>query len=1371
MLGAVVDGRFDAPRGERIGMHRWTKFNESRNRLVGARDRALHLEALESRLALSVTLLYETFEADVVNTKPSTADYVANGNGPDGIIQVGGPGGAYGSPIPPLGGNKSLIIDKPGQAQPIIVWSSEFSDNAADFQTGQISFDVYMPEPSAGRSWTYLDVRLGYGVAGRTYPTTLNDTTVWNTFRVDDNQSDVVRDNGNGGGTSPISSFTTLHVVYDIDGATRTYRLTINGTPITFGTGNVNHHWAAGASGINMVAFLGGFPQSSGPVAIDNLRITKDEIEPWTPPDDEPTNRLEWHQHRGNKRLTGEAVVSSDILTGAEILWSQYIGSRESWVGVTPGPGASFVQLPQSNLAMTSAERISWGIGGPYYDLAGNGTLTAGTSSSLTRIGDFIPGNGVLEKLEGEVLDTTFGQGVVRLFVYQNGSWVQQWQSPVISAMHGTANLITGDFDNDGQLEVALTPWTTMYTLNMATGQIEKSGTFKPPANESGRPYGWFGAYDLTGDGREEFILMGDFQDFIAVMGWNASGNLVKLWEHVFDPRLANKQTSHRPGAFPVRDVTGDGQLDIVTSVYNETGDERWHVKVFNALTGALIHDLPDHVIDGARDVNGDGDYELFVRQTQGKLLPANGTLKILDWNGSSFSALWSIDDAGFVSQPFADFPANVNSATSTGKLDVLTGPLAPGGPTTFFTQRLLDSANRQVQVDVWQIDAVGVVFHVGTASGLDLDVRAIRAATGATPSILLASEVVGADALTGDFDANAVADGRDFLVWQRSFGATGSGLPADGNNDNSVDALDYALWTAGFGSFSSQALRLDGLTGASPRFSQAGSPPRSSAVVGRLAGPQGDPIVVVQGGSDSIVALRPQVGGQVDVQWTRSGLGGFTGATQFQGQHANSGVALGDVNGDGTLETLYATQGDSGQARLVAASPNGEELWHADFDVPGGPRVFNEPGLVLWRTGHFTSTGHEDVVVQIMRGIGGTGEFHMLDGRTGETIWTRDYGNTPGTFGASRGAGEAHMPVYDWDGDGLDEFVNFNPDMFYVVDGNGVNLVEKAVLNGGVFPGGSPLYGQPIVADFRNNGTDSILWAGSYSQLGLVDRNGVQVWSTPFVFDNTPGFIQGVGDVDGDGDLDLLSPGHPIAPATYTASRFHAINAATGALLWTVDLPGRPFAAVGGAFHDTPTLSVSGDIDGDGRVESLFAIADTLYVVGADPGGTSGRIEWTFRPDGGLLGSPIIADADGDGVAEIIVVSSSGYVYGIGNAGPTQDVAEAIQVDLRDEPTAAVAATSVQFAGWAPLSPSSAATAGSRAATATRRDRDAYFSRGFDLREIPSAAVEDPRLRSRQDLASHLDQAWAAIGSSPHADEPTLNARQLQCALDWFSA
>lgn len=52
-----------------------------------------------------------------------------------------------------------------------------------------------------------------------------------------------------------------------------------------------------------------------------------------------------------------------------------------------------------------------------------------------------------------------------------------------------------------------------------------------------------------------------------------------------------------------------------------------------------------------------------------------------------------------------------------------------------------------------------------------------------------------------GDYDVNGVVDGADFLLWQRTLGATvalGSG--ADGSGNGSIDAADLAVWRDHFG-------------------------------------------------------------------------------------------------------------------------------------------------------------------------------------------------------------------------------------------------------------------------------------------------------------------------------------------------------------------------------------------------------------------------------------------------------------------------------------------------------------------------------------------------------------------------------------------
>ncbi len=57
-----------------------------------------------------------------------------------------------------------------------------------------------------------------------------------------------------------------------------------------------------------------------------------------------------------------------------------------------------------------------------------------------------------------------------------------------------------------------------------------------------------------------------------------------------------------------------------------------------------------------------------------------------------------------------------------------------------------------------------------------------------------------------GNFDSDALpagdVDGRDFLIWQRGFGSTGTKLPEEGdaNGDMDVDGDDLSIWQSNFG-------------------------------------------------------------------------------------------------------------------------------------------------------------------------------------------------------------------------------------------------------------------------------------------------------------------------------------------------------------------------------------------------------------------------------------------------------------------------------------------------------------------------------------------------------------------------------------------
>ena len=113
-----------------------------------------------------------------------------------------------------------------------------------------------------------------------------------------------------------------------------------------------------------------------------------------------------------------------------------------------------------------------------------------------------------------------------------------------------------------------------------------------------------------------------------------------------------------------------------------------------------------------------------------------------------------------------------------------------------------------------------------------------------------------------------------------------------------------------------------------------------------------------------------------------------------------------------------------------------------------------------------------------------------------------------------------------------------------------------------------------------------------------------------------------GVGDSDGDGDLELLAstPGGP-----------QLLDPVDGALLLEL-------TTVGTAHTDV----VSGDVDGDGRDEFLFGGSNLVLCLEVGEGVL--QVAWSL--DVGARASDLaLSDVDGDGFLDLVVTTSDGYV------------------------------------------------------------------------------------------------------------------------------
>jgi hypothetical protein len=888
----------------------------------------------------------------------------------------------------------------------------------------------------------------------------------------------------------------------------------------------------------------------------------------------------EWPRYGRDSALTGRSPLKGRI-SKPRTVWSYSAAGQELSVDISRLVGQRKVQL--NGVAIdseteTNKKAVVPGrrkrTEGPLQDLDGSGILRAVRESFHERWAKILPEVKGWQRAAWNHTWTDEKVCRLQLFAYDQGFANPRlvWQSdPPEDTIFQPLNIVY-DVDGDGTQEVCVAAHYRVMIFDGITGRKETELRY-----HHSRPYGWFGLADVDADGQMELITIGDFQSHIDVLGYDRKKpepqRLSVIWRRDIEQNIEDRKKWPQVPPQPVVDVTGDKRLEIVLNLFNDIGDGQWHTVVLDGPTGMQLQDFPRRFLQGTTDVDGDAKAELFLIATDGALVPAFGRVELVSLAKPSLD--WSLPYGTWAT---GDLPALGTTWSTT----------ASQGMRQLFSAQ--DTENRTLFIVAERTPAAEAPFVTS--------LKALR--FGDANRIETVWEVTG---FSGDVQFIALTSGET----QEPMLSIRLQLPQD---------ITLSLVCSNAQTRLTEVRPL-GVTPSTP-------------IAARLRS-NGPVVVIAEAAAQQITALLPPASltNAPTLVWRRPGRGMSDGSRWL-------GPVAADLKGDGGSEVVVASQDSSGRALLVAYGYDGSIVWQQTFEhTPGAVPIWNVGALTFWWPGNFRTKDHVDIFVNTRRGPMHSDVGHLLDGRTGVIVWSREKASLSGQFRW----GYAGIPpaVADLDNDGRDELICLYPVCFWIADGrtgelkHGVELASRKKLPAWA------AYGEPIICRFTDEGAPTILLDSQYI-LALLDTNGAPLWHGLGRADfptapekgnvgQTTATKHALVDFDGDGRFEIASAGY--------GDGVRAIDARDGKVLWSLPAP-------------TPTCHrvAAVDIDGHKGDELLLTAGNKLFVITGDR--AAGRILWEWTAPA-TLSMPAIADTDGDGFAEILLQSADGVVHCIG--------------------------------------------------------------------------------------------------------------------------
>lgn len=392
-------------------------------------------------------------------------------------------------------------------------------------------------------------------------------------------------------------------------------------------------------------------------------------------------------------------------------------------------------------------------------------------------------------------------------------------------------------------------------------------------------------------------------------------------------------------------------------------------------------------------------------------------------------------------------------------------------------------------------------------------------------------------------------------------------------------------------------------------------------------------PVVGMFGGSMRIV-VRDFSGSLVSL-----GADGADRRVLIEKSPPSVGTCIADLDGDGNNEVLAPQENSDGLVEIVAIDATGDRRFEIRPPTGATETALGPTGSLGAELGRWFVVRYK-VAYENTRVV-------AYDGTSGERLWMRDY------LGPERVPStkfELHLPtaVYDVDGDGADDLIASSENWYEVISvKDNRSLTPNKVITAAV-PGHWGAYATPIVADVLGNGKPLVFHNNAYALSLLTKLDGVPMWHYGLTRDTTHASKAGLADLDGDGRIELVTTQKDGLLRCFDARPLHAKCPSCPADQKLG--PANHSARVRWTFQLLPPISdfASADIDADGRTELLCGAGDKLYALKAD--GDKRSIQWSVDL-GAAVGSPVIADLDGDRKPEILVSTADGRLHCLGRA------------------------------------------------------------------------------------------------------------------------